>query len=112
MSTLTYTRFVERESTHAVYRKNVQLRLLPAPDPAHQAALVTMAITLARIARSFDKAFDYQVRAESPEEIVVEFELNFPDRFASAVNEWIVEEAKIRPEIRDLLIPSEAPQAR
>ncbi len=108
MPSATYAQFIERESTHAVYRKHVQIRLRSATDTSRQARLIHLAIALADLARSFDPVFDSSVEAVGDDELLLEFELNFPNRFGSAVNDWIEEEAKIRPEILDLLVPTDS----
>jgi hypothetical protein len=79
-----------------------------ASDPAGQARLMSTAIALANLARSFDQVFDYRVEAARGADILLEFELNFPNRFATAVDEWIEEEAKIHPAILDVVLPAES----
>lgn len=101
-----YTRFVERESTHAVFRKHVIIPMRTAQSPVEQARMVSTAMSLANVARSFDPAFDVRADPGKTGEILLEFELNFPDRFATAVNEWIAEEVKKEPAILEVLAPA------
>ena len=102
-----YTRFVERESTHAVFRKHVIISMRSAESAVEQARMISAAMSLANIARSFDPAFDVRVDPGKTSEILLEFELNFPDRFATAVNEWIAEEVKKEPTILEVLAPAQ-----
>jgi hypothetical protein len=105
MSSTRYTALVERESTHAVFRKHVQLRLRASPDAAHQAGLLTLAVRLAGIARKLDSAFDH--RAEPAGQILqLEFELNFPERFQAELDQWLAEEIELHPEVAELLVPA------
>ncbi len=103
-----FSSFVEREITPAVYRKNVQIHFRPASDLEEQGRLMSTAIALASIARSFDPAFTYRVEHVGHTKLLLEFELNFPNRFGSAVDEWIREDAKIHPEILEAVLPGES----
>ncbi len=101
-----YAVLVPRESTHAVYRNQVQVRLRPAPDPAQQAQLVSAILELSQVAGRIDPTFSYEITESSEHGIAVEFEVNHPERLKAAIDQWAGDLRNGRPEVWQLIVPA------
>jgi hypothetical protein len=83
---------VDRESTHGVYRKHVEVLLRGAVTEPEVAQHIALAMHLAARARTIDPNVDHETRPRGGRGIAVEFVTDRPDRVKRELDAWVAEQ--------------------
>ncbi len=83
---------VDRESTHGVYRKHVEVLLRGATTEAELAQRIALAMHLVLRARSIDPHIDPEAHPRGGRGVAVEFVTDRPDRVKHELDAWVAEQ--------------------